>query len=295
VSSEFYKKIRRKLERSNIEYQIYLLSNGNMNIFFGRKECVDVVRAIGKAKLRDYTPEEDFILGTMLGYDRLIQCRRYLEMLERGKINGAVPGKKYQAFTLIELLIVIGLLGALATLLLSNLNMDRKETLDASIVQKELSDIKQAFQKFQADCVPKQDDYKLMTRYGLEILTRYDSTRGWSFPDQWNAARSKGWRGPYIESEGTRTVDATDLDNDGIADKAGQPMDVSGQKIHVICTPYVNDEDCYEKSYYRIISSVSSDYITELWAVFPSHSGRLPTNPQNIDSYKNKRLLYLNE
>lgn len=94
VSSEFLGKIRYKLDKSGIDYQIYMLKNGNMNVFFGKKECVDVIRTIGKAQLRDYTPEEDFILGTMLGYDRLIQCRRYLEMLERKKANGAVFEKK---------------------------------------------------------------------------------------------------------------------------------------------------------------------------------------------------------
>ena len=37
-----------------------------------------MVACIGKASLSDYTPEEDFILGTMLGYSRLQQCSRYL-------------------------------------------------------------------------------------------------------------------------------------------------------------------------------------------------------------------------
>ncbi|MFW5803264.1 MAG: DUF2023 family protein [Verrucomicrobiota bacterium] len=69
---------RRTLERKGIAYQMYPLDSGAVNVFFGATDCVEVVRAIGKPSLSDYTPEEDFILGTMLGYDRLLQCRRYL-------------------------------------------------------------------------------------------------------------------------------------------------------------------------------------------------------------------------
>jgi hypothetical protein len=72
----------RTLERKGIAYQMYPLDSGAVNVFFGATDCVEVVRAIGKPSLSDYTPEEDFILGTMLGYDRLLQCRRYLRFLK---------------------------------------------------------------------------------------------------------------------------------------------------------------------------------------------------------------------
>ena len=179
-----------------------------------------------------------------------------------------------RGFSLIELLIVIGLLGALAAVMLTNLGVDRTETLDRSIVQKELADIQRAYQRFAADCVPSQADYKRMTRYGLEILTTYDSSRGWSFPSEWDTERGKGWRGPYIEAEGTADVDATDSNGDGIADSLGQPA--GSTEISVICTPYVADEDGYEGDYYRVIPEVDAgDSITQLWVVFPSHSGQL--------------------
>ena len=84
VSRDFRHPIEAKLRKSNIAYQIYPLGNGNINIFFGAEECVDVIKAIGKSSLRDYSPEEDFILGTMLGYDRLQQCRRYLGFVGKG-------------------------------------------------------------------------------------------------------------------------------------------------------------------------------------------------------------------
>lgn len=78
ISATYRERIEAKLNRANIAYQIYPLRNGNINVFFGARECVDVIKAIGKPQLNDYTPEEDFILGIMLGYDRLIQCRRFL-------------------------------------------------------------------------------------------------------------------------------------------------------------------------------------------------------------------------
>jgi prepilin-type N-terminal cleavage/methylation domain-containing protein len=51
------------------------------------------------------------------------------------------PASPRTGFTLIELLIVIGLLGAVAMIMAASFSTNRQETLDNSIVQKELSDI----------------------------------------------------------------------------------------------------------------------------------------------------------
>lgn len=85
ISDEYRYLIETKLKKLAIAYHIYPLTNGNINVFFGAKECVDVIKAIGKTSLTDYTPEEDFILGTMLGYDRLQQCLRYLGHISNDK------------------------------------------------------------------------------------------------------------------------------------------------------------------------------------------------------------------
>ncbi len=66
-----------KLEKCGIDYKIYFVTPGKINVFFGNRDCVDVIKTIGKDNLCDYTDEEDFILGIMLGYDRLKQCSRY--------------------------------------------------------------------------------------------------------------------------------------------------------------------------------------------------------------------------
>ena len=49
----------------------------NINLFFGRKECIQAIRCIVTRPLNKLSPEEDFILGTMLGYDLCAQCERF--------------------------------------------------------------------------------------------------------------------------------------------------------------------------------------------------------------------------
>ncbi len=82
-----------KLKSRNIEYIIEELFNGNINIFFGKKECVDVVRSFDKLPLNKLSIEQDFILGIMLGYDRLAQCERYLKRRELVDSTSRVSAK----------------------------------------------------------------------------------------------------------------------------------------------------------------------------------------------------------
>lgn len=69
-----------KLEHFGIEYHFQPCGCDKFNIFFGAPECVAVARSVmaGK-KLRELSPEEDFVLGSMLGYDIRNQCERYLK------------------------------------------------------------------------------------------------------------------------------------------------------------------------------------------------------------------------
>ncbi|CQB87363.1 DUF2023 family protein [uncultured Porphyromonas sp.] len=67
----------------HIEYILQEVTPVKYNVFFGDGPCLDVIRHIGDDKpLADYTPEEDFMLGIMLGYDRLEQCRRYQKRVD---------------------------------------------------------------------------------------------------------------------------------------------------------------------------------------------------------------------
>ncbi len=72
--------VESRLKKENIDHVIYAVDDKKINVFFGAKECIDVVRKINKKSLVDYSPEEDFILGIMLGYGRKKQCERYLKM-----------------------------------------------------------------------------------------------------------------------------------------------------------------------------------------------------------------------
>jgi len=75
--------IENRLIKENIPYVIHEVDSEKINIFFGNQSCINVVANFNK-KLNEITPEQDFILGIMLGYDRLQQCDRYLWMKEKG-------------------------------------------------------------------------------------------------------------------------------------------------------------------------------------------------------------------
>ncbi len=70
--------VREKLSKNSISSYITRLDSGKINVFFGHTSCVETVRSFGEKRLNQYTPEEDFILGVLLGYDRVKQCDRYL-------------------------------------------------------------------------------------------------------------------------------------------------------------------------------------------------------------------------
>lgn len=72
-----------KLRQRNISYVIRQVTETKINIFFGDEACIEVIRAIGDKKLNEFTPEEDFILGIMLGYDSLKQCDRFLKLKQK--------------------------------------------------------------------------------------------------------------------------------------------------------------------------------------------------------------------
>ena len=59
--------------------RIQPVGDDKINLFFGRKECINAIRLMVTRPLNKLTPEEDFIIGAMLGYDICGQCRRYCE------------------------------------------------------------------------------------------------------------------------------------------------------------------------------------------------------------------------
>lgn len=67
----------RRLESQRIHYVIQSVDSQRINLFFGRTECIEAIRTMVTRPLNLLTPEEDFILGAMLGYDICAQCKRY--------------------------------------------------------------------------------------------------------------------------------------------------------------------------------------------------------------------------
>lgn len=71
--------IEKRLQNEKIDYVIHDITNGKINVYFGEKDCVNVVKTFNP-KLNELSAEQDFMLGIMLGYDRVKQCERYLKI-----------------------------------------------------------------------------------------------------------------------------------------------------------------------------------------------------------------------
>jgi len=72
-----------RLFRQSIDYVVQPAGKENVNVYFGRRECLDVIRLFVSRPLNELSPEEDFILGAMLGYDICVQCERYCDRKEK--------------------------------------------------------------------------------------------------------------------------------------------------------------------------------------------------------------------
>jgi len=70
------------LQNKKISYHIEAVNEHKINVFFGHPQCVEIVRSFKGKMLNKYTPEQDFILGIMLGYGRDQQFDRYLKRIE---------------------------------------------------------------------------------------------------------------------------------------------------------------------------------------------------------------------
>jgi hypothetical protein len=74
---------KKRLCSQNMDFVLQSAGKNNLNFYIGRKECLNAIRLIVTRPLNELTPEEDFILGTMLGYDLCAQCERYCERCKK--------------------------------------------------------------------------------------------------------------------------------------------------------------------------------------------------------------------
>ncbi len=68
-----------RLKGQDIKHVTQQLKNGNVNLFFGEDACIEAVSCFIHKPLNMLTPEEDFMLGAMLGYDIVRQSQRFCE------------------------------------------------------------------------------------------------------------------------------------------------------------------------------------------------------------------------
>ncbi|MFR9602968.1 MAG: DUF2023 family protein [Rikenellaceae bacterium] len=83
IPKKFIDITTRRLESQGIDFVIQEVSDDKINLYFGKRECINAIKIIVSRPLNMLTPEEDFILGTMLGYDICAQCARYCKMKEK--------------------------------------------------------------------------------------------------------------------------------------------------------------------------------------------------------------------
>lgn len=76
--------IEQRLNKEAIPYVIHEISQDKINVYFGNQACINIVQTFNNSKLNEISSEQDFMLGIMLGYDRLQQCDRYLKMRTKG-------------------------------------------------------------------------------------------------------------------------------------------------------------------------------------------------------------------
>ncbi|MDF3127772.1 DUF2023 family protein [Kiritimatiellaeota bacterium B1221] len=74
--------VKQSLELEKVAYLFKKLDDGRVNVYFGHEACVNIVNSFGSCPHFQHTPEQDFMLGIMLGYDRTRQCERYLARKE---------------------------------------------------------------------------------------------------------------------------------------------------------------------------------------------------------------------
>ncbi len=78
-----------RLRHQQISYVVQPAGQETVNLFFGSRECMDAIRLMVTRPLNELSPEEDFMLGALLGYDIRRQCERYCQRkFGRGRCVG---------------------------------------------------------------------------------------------------------------------------------------------------------------------------------------------------------------
>ena len=68
-----------RLSNQKIDYAVQNVDESKFNLYFGRKECIEAIKFMTVKPMNLLSPEEDFMLGTMLGYNICMQCERFCD------------------------------------------------------------------------------------------------------------------------------------------------------------------------------------------------------------------------
>lgn len=84
LAEEYISFATQKLSNRGIDYFLQPVPDRtSVNIFFGKEECLRTLKKFLRQRpLNNLSPEEDFILGALLGYDLCRQCERYCKRVD---------------------------------------------------------------------------------------------------------------------------------------------------------------------------------------------------------------------
>lgn len=74
-----------RLEQKRMPYYVQEVSSRKVNLFFGDADCIEIVKSFNLKDLTSLSPEQDFMLGVMLGYKLSNQYQRYLQNISGNK------------------------------------------------------------------------------------------------------------------------------------------------------------------------------------------------------------------
>ena len=185
--------------------------------------------------------------------------------------------KSHYNFSLLELMLVTVILGILIGISVTHFSSNEQD-VQKLVQAKEMADIQRAFMRFYDDCVPADSDLEQIRRYGLWCLIQAENPKDKSTP--WGTSfdfyKNKGWRGPYMSSEGTKMVgDVISIDGQVFDETEG------AIEIPVITTPYLLDASASadSRNHYRVfVPNCNNIYdYKKIVVVSPGANGLLET------------------
>ena len=175
--------------------------------------------------------------------------------------------KKLNNYTLVELLLTITIIGIVSTIVVTQFSTSEQDA-NSIIRDIEMTEIQKAFIRFYDDCAPSDTELLEVGKYGLWCLTQaknpHDLTTPWG--THFDSLKNKGWRGPYINAEGSITI----------KDPATNPGQVKASggtiKIPVILNP--------QGYHYRVLipKSGPTTFYKNIVLVDPGSDGVLDTS-----------------